>query len=145
MSRKNVVNKLEKIQKTFLWNNSTPKMKHETLCNGYKTEELKNVGIANKIMSLQCAWIRRLYDDSFLELKLIPLYLIEKWFALLLKFSQIFSLKVIKPRFSHLSIGKLFWTGKNIWLWWLKYILAYCLNICVTIRASRWIKPLFNF
>ena len=24
-------------------------------------------------------------------------------------------------------------------------LLAYCLNICVTIRASRWIKPLFNF
>ena len=78
MSQKNVVNKLEKIQKTFLWNNSTPKIKHKTLCNGYKTEELKNVGITNKIMSLQCAWIKRLNDDSFLELKLIPLYLIEK-------------------------------------------------------------------
>ena len=38
---KYVVNKLEKIQKTFLWNNSTPKIKHETLCNDYKAGGLK--------------------------------------------------------------------------------------------------------
>ena len=28
---------------------------------------------------------------------------------------QIYSLKVIKLSFSHLFVGKLFWTGKNIW------------------------------
>ena len=27
-----VVKELEKIQKTFLWKNSTPKIKHETAC-----------------------------------------------------------------------------------------------------------------
>ena len=36
---KYVVNKLEKIQKTFLWNNSTLKIKHETLCNDCKAEK----------------------------------------------------------------------------------------------------------
>ena len=33
---KYVVNELEKIQEAFLWNNSNPKIKHETLCNDYK-------------------------------------------------------------------------------------------------------------
>ena len=30
---KHIVNKLEKIQKTFLWKNSTPKIKNEILWN----------------------------------------------------------------------------------------------------------------
>ena len=83
------MNELEKIQKAFLWNNSTPKIKHETLCNDYKVGRLNN-------------------DDSFHEWKLIPLHLIGKSLALLLSFIQIYSLKVIKPSFSYLSIGKLF-------------------------------------
>ena len=33
--RKYVVNELEKIQKAVLWNNSTPKIKYETLCDEY--------------------------------------------------------------------------------------------------------------
>ena len=31
---------LKKIQKVFFWNNSSPKIKHETLCNDYKAEGL---------------------------------------------------------------------------------------------------------
>ena len=33
--------------------NSTPKIKHETLCHAYKTGGLKNVEIENKITALQ--------------------------------------------------------------------------------------------
>ena len=62
---RHVVNELEKIQKTFLWKNSSPKIKYETLCNDYKGEGLKNIDILNKIISLQCSWIRRLYDNLF--------------------------------------------------------------------------------
>ena len=54
---KYVVNNLKKIQKTFLWENSTPKIKHETLCNDYKSGGLKNVDISNEIIVLQCSWI----------------------------------------------------------------------------------------
>ena len=50
---KYVVNELEQIQQTFLWNNSTPKNKHETLCNYYKAGGLKNVDVPNKIIALQ--------------------------------------------------------------------------------------------
>ena len=49
---KHVVNELEKIQKAFLFNNSTPKIKHETLFNDYKAGRLKTVDIANKIIAL---------------------------------------------------------------------------------------------
>ena len=50
---RHIVNELERIQKAFLWKNSSPKIKHETLCNDYKGECLKNVDILNKTISLQ--------------------------------------------------------------------------------------------
>ena len=59
--------------KVFFWNNSSPKIKHETLSNDYKAGRL----IPNKIIPLQYSWIKRFYDNSFHEWKLIPLYLIE--------------------------------------------------------------------
>ena len=73
-----VVTELEKIQKSFYWENSTSKIKHGTLCNDSKDGELKNVDIQKKIISLQCSWVKRLYDDSFYEWKIIPLHLISK-------------------------------------------------------------------
>ena len=76
-----VVTELEKIQKSFLWENSTSKIKRNTLCNDYKDGGLKNVDIREKIISLQCSWIKRLYDDSFHEWKIIPLHLISKIFG----------------------------------------------------------------
>ena len=103
---KHIANELTKIQKALFWNNSSPKIKHETLCNDYKAGGLKNVDIPNKIIALQCSWIRRLYDNSFHEWKLTPLYLIEKLFGISFKFYS--NLKVIKPSFSLLSIDKLF-------------------------------------
>ena len=57
---KDNVNKFEKISKAFFWKNSSLKIKHEILCSDYKTEGLKNVDILNKIIALQCSWIRRL-------------------------------------------------------------------------------------
>ena len=64
---KHILNGLDKIQKAFLWNNTTPKIKHETLCNDYKAGGLKNVDNPNKITVLQCSWIRTLYDNYFHE------------------------------------------------------------------------------
>ena len=83
---KYILNELKKIQNPFLWNNSFSKIKHETLCNDYKAGGLKNVDIPSKIIALQCSWIRRLYDNSFHEWKLIPLYLIKKSFGTAFKF-----------------------------------------------------------
>ena len=72
---------LEKIQKSFLWNNSTTKIKHETLRNDYKVGGIKNFDIQMKIISLQYSWVMRLYDDSFHEWKLMPLHFIKKSFG----------------------------------------------------------------
>ena len=83
---KHIFNELKKIQNAFFWNNSSPKIKHETLCNDYKAGGLKNVDIPSKIIALQCSWIRRLYDNSFHEWKLILLYVIEKSFGTAFKF-----------------------------------------------------------
>ena len=43
-----IVTELEKIGKSFLWVNSTPKIKHNTLSNDYKDGGLKNVDIREK-------------------------------------------------------------------------------------------------
>ena len=59
-----IINELNKIQKEFIWNGSNPKMKHSTLCNKYENGGLKNVNISSYVISLQCSWIKRLYDNS---------------------------------------------------------------------------------
>ena len=95
-----------------MWKSATPKTMHETLCNDYKAGGLKRrVIILNKIIALHCSWVRKLYDNYFYEWKLIPFYLIKKSFDSYLNFIQIYSLRVIKPSFSYLSIEKLFCTG----------------------------------
>ena len=47
------MNEPEKVQKTFLWNSSIPKITHEALCNDYKAIGLKNFDIPRKIIALQ--------------------------------------------------------------------------------------------
>ena len=42
-----VVTELEKIQKSLLWVNLTPKIKHDTLCNDYKDKKRDKSGIKN--------------------------------------------------------------------------------------------------
>ena len=111
---RHIVNELERIQKAFLWKNSSPKIKHETLCNDYKGRGLTNIDSLNKIISLQCLWMRRLYDNSFHEWKLIPLFLIKKSFGSSFKFHSTYFSREIKLNFFHLSIRKSFYTGKNI-------------------------------
>ena len=44
-----VIKVLEKIQISFLWNNSNPKIKHKTLSKRYENGGLKNVDIRNKV------------------------------------------------------------------------------------------------
>ena len=96
---KHIINELEKIQKAFLWKKSTSKIKHETLCNVFKAVGLKNVDIPKKFIALQWFWIRRLYNNSFHERKLIPLYLIEKFFGMLIKFHSNLLCKSNKTKF----------------------------------------------
>ena len=83
---KQLIDEMQRIQKAFIWNNFTPKIKHETLCNSSEEGSLKNFDINWKIASLQCAWVKRLYDDKFHEWKLIPFHLIKSTFGINFKF-----------------------------------------------------------
>ena len=65
-----------KYTEIFSLEKSFPTIKHNTLCNSFATGGLTNVDINSKIASLQYSWIKRLYDGSFRECKLIPLHLI---------------------------------------------------------------------
>ena len=85
---KQITEEIENIQKKFIWNRSTPKIKHSTLCNSFATGDLTNVDINTKIVSLQCSWIKRLYGNSFHEWNLIPLHLIDTAIAPACKFHQ---------------------------------------------------------
>ena len=134
---KHFFNEVKKTQKAFFWNNSSPKIKHETLCNDYKAGELKNVDIPNKIITHQCSWIRWLYDNYCHEWKLIRLYLIRKSFSLYLNFIQTYFLKVIKPSFSPLSIGELFWSGKNVFLWLVPFNCKFVLDFTLFIDRKQ--------
>ena len=51
---------MQKIQKVFIWNNLTTKIKHETLCNSFEDGGLENIDINSKVASLQCSWIKQL-------------------------------------------------------------------------------------
>ena len=43
-----ITNELEKIQKAFLWKNSSTNIKHETLCNDFKAGNLKDIDISKR-------------------------------------------------------------------------------------------------
>ena len=81
-----IIEELCLIQKKFVWLNSKPKIKHETLRADFKNGGLKNVDIRLKFISLKCSWIKRLFDDSFHEWKVIPLHLFENTFGKNFKF-----------------------------------------------------------
>ena len=50
----NTIDLMYKTQKNFIWQGKEVKIKHGTLCNGYKKGGLKNVDLRYKITSIQC-------------------------------------------------------------------------------------------
>ena len=71
-----IIFELNKIKKHFIWKNCNPKIKQDSLCKYYENVGLKNVDITFKIISLQCSWVKRLYDNSADDWKLIRLHII---------------------------------------------------------------------
>ena len=94
-----IVKELQKIQKNILWQNSRLKIKHKTLSNTVETGGLKNVDINLKIISLQCSWVKKLYDENFHEWKVIPLHLICLTFGQNSNFSYNTKLRTSFPAF----------------------------------------------
>ena len=73
-----IVDQLNKIQKDFIWNPKHPKIKHCTFCNSYENGGLKSVDIPNTLTSLECSWIKRLYDCTTHCWNIISAFLITK-------------------------------------------------------------------
>ena len=111
--------------------------KHETFCNDYKGGGLENINILNKITSLQCSWIRRLYDNSFHEWKLIPLFTIKKSFGSSFKFHSNLFFKRNKIKYFPSFYKEIFLHWKNNLPESLKYHLAFCLIIYGTMKIFR--------
>ena len=86
----NIVEEIIKIQKNFLWNFTAPKIKHSTTRMNYQNGSLKNVDVFFKIISLQCSWFIRLFDNSFHQRKVILLFFINKTFGEHFKFHSNF-------------------------------------------------------
>ena len=76
-----ITDEVAKIQKSFIWHDSSPKIKHETLKREFKAGGLKSVDLCFKFVSLQCSWVKKLHDDCFHEWKIIPLHLLNKYFG----------------------------------------------------------------
>ena len=93
-----ITDEVAKIQKSFIWYDSSPNIKHETLRIEVKVRGLKGVDIRFKFVSLQCSWVKKLYDDCFHEWKIIPLHLLNKYFGPSFKFHSnlFFESKLLK-------------------------------------------------
>ena len=47
-----IIDTSQQIRKDFLWNSSSPKVKHETICKDFQYGGLKNVDIKSKIITM---------------------------------------------------------------------------------------------
>ena len=77
-----------------MWGDSSPKIKHETIRMNFQAGGLENLEVRFKFVSLQCSWIRKLYDGWVHEWKIIPSQLLVKYFGFPLNSIQTFILKV---------------------------------------------------
>ena len=74
----NTIDIMYKISKSFIWQGKKIKTKHSTLCNGYEKGDLENFELRNKITSIRCSWVKRLFKDDFHDWKIMALFLIRK-------------------------------------------------------------------
>ena len=75
---RNTIDIMYKISKNFIWQAKKIKTRHSTLCNGYEKGDLENLELRNKITSIQCSWVKRLFKDDFHDWKIMALFLIRK-------------------------------------------------------------------
>ena len=69
------VDLFDKILKKIILPGKKANIKHSVLCNGYEKGGMKNVDLRNKITSIQCFWVKRLFEDDFHYWQITPLFL----------------------------------------------------------------------
>ena len=60
-----MIQKLENIQKEFIWSGKNAKIKHTPLIADYAHGGLKAIDIKSKFESLQLSWLKRLFCGNF--------------------------------------------------------------------------------
>ena len=65
-----IVEKIEKIQNDFIWEDKKTKVKHNTFITDYIDGGLKDIDIRAKMESLHLSWLKRLYD-SMMEINIL--------------------------------------------------------------------------
>ena len=61
-----------KLKKEFSWDRKPPKIKHSALVGSYERGGLKDIDIEKQVKALWISWVKRLYDDTEHECKIIP-------------------------------------------------------------------------
>ena len=67
-----VIGARNEVQQDFVWNNSSPNIKHSNLIGNYEEDGYKDVDISTKRTALTITWIRRLPDGKYHPWKIIP-------------------------------------------------------------------------
>ena len=62
-----ITDEIAKIQKSFIWQDSSPIINHKILRIDFKAGGLKNVDICFKFVGPQCSWVKKLYNDCFMN------------------------------------------------------------------------------
>ena len=74
-----IVKNLVKLKNEFLWDGKPPKVKHAAMVGSYERGGLKDIDIEKRIKALRLSWVKRLYDDTIHEWKIIPKFYFEKF------------------------------------------------------------------
>ena len=69
---KQMLDQLNTLQKSFIWSNRKPKIKHSTLIADYGQGGYKDIDIKTKISALKVTWVTRLLDTNFHPWKINP-------------------------------------------------------------------------
>ena len=76
-----IIEKIEKIQNDFIWEDKKTKVKHNTFITDYIDGGLKDIDIRAKMESLHHSWLKRLYDGNKHPWKKLPLALLKEQFT----------------------------------------------------------------
>ena len=60
----NVLDELQRLQREFLWQGKSAKIKHSTMIGSYEKGGLKDVDLESKFQSLQIIWVRKILDKA---------------------------------------------------------------------------------
>ena len=129
--------KTQKKKKNVLWNFTAPKIKHSTTRIDYQNCGLTNVDVFFKMISLESSWFRPLFDNSFHQSKVIPLFFIDKTFGA--HFKSYFNLD-----FSDFTVKCFHSFYKSMFLNWKKLFYVHpCVTSCIinqVLRFNRFIQ-----